>query len=184
MHRILDVANEYPSLIPVKPAINFIEPSAFVRTSQASRFKIDGWQSVRNYNVAIVLGVGSSERGTAGFPRVTRCKTLNQAITMLEAGRVDVVAFDRFSGLDEVMRLGLTDRITPLAPPFQTIEIYHFLNRMHSDVVPRLEAILRDMAASGELVRLRTDLIRRYLERDKVPGPDAERTQQVPDSRP
>lgn len=184
VHRILDVANEYPTLVPVKPAINFIEPSAFVRTGEASGFKIDGWQSVREYNVAIVTGVGSSERGTAGFPNVTRCTTLNQALMMLAEDRVDVVATDLFSGKDNVLALGLSDKITPLAPPLQVIEIYHFLNRKHANLVPRLEAVLRDMAASGELARLRADLIRRYLEQGGPPGSGSERTKAAPGSRP
>lgn len=168
VHRIFDVSLQYPSLLPLVPAINFIEPTAFVR--KAKTMTVDGWDSIKPYNVAIVFGVGSSERGTREFPNVTYCTTLEQAFKMLTADRVDIVVSDEFSGLEALKKLGLQDDVTPLHPPLEHIEIFHFLNKRHADIIPRVEKVISGMAASGELARLRAELIERYLAQHDKPG--------------
>src|SRR4029079_1090827 len=56
VHRIANIAQTYPTLLQVSPAINYIEPSVF---TTALRFDVRGWDSIRNYSIGIVRGVGS-----------------------------------------------------------------------------------------------------------------------------
>ena len=98
VHRVLDVASEYPTLLPLRPAINYIEPSVFIRSANTTPFEISDWESIRDYRIGIVRGVGSSERGTAGMPHVESINTLNQGLKMLAADRLDIMITDRFSG--------------------------------------------------------------------------------------
>jgi len=164
VQRIFDVGNEYPTLLPVRPPINCIEPSAFVKSSRKIMDRAHGWDSIRGLTVGIVRGVGSSERGTAGMPRVVPIDTLDQAMLMLEGERVDVVVSDRFSGLVSVKKLGLQNSIVALSPPFEKIYIYHFLHKKHAALVPKVESVLQQMASTGELEELRVSLVRQYLE--------------------
>ena len=167
VHRNINVQTQYPTLIMIRPAINYIEPSVF---SKKHDFKVKGWGSITDYNVGIVRGVGTSEDGTRGMKQVQAVTTLEQLMLALAAGRVDVAVSDAFSGLAVVKKLGLEDRIKVLTPPLQKNEIYHFLHEKHRDLVPKVEKMLREMQASGELEQLRTQIIKAYLaQRDSAP---------------
>lgn len=160
VQRILAVEQEYPTLIPVRVSINYIEPAVF---SKRLDFQVDGWESIRPYQIGIVRGVGSSERGTKGMPRVEAVSTMDQLMLMLASDRLDVAVNDRFSGLLVCARLHLEKSVRPLSPPLEHIPLYHFLHRRHAELVPRVEEALRQMQASGELEQLRREITERLL---------------------
>ena len=113
------------------------------RPSSRRRFDFDvkGWDSIRDYSVGIVRGVGSSEAGTRGMSRVTAATSLENMIRMLDAGRFDLMVTDLFSGLVAVRKLNLQSRIAALSPPLQRIYIYHYLHERHRDLARRVEAV-------------------------------------------
>lgn len=160
VHRNINVQQQYPSLIMLRPAINFIEPSVF---SKNSRIAVKGWDSIKDYSVGIVLGVGTSEDGTKDMKRVLAVTSMGQLMLALAADRIDVAVSDSFSGLAVVKELGLGDRIKLLAPPLQRNDIYHFLHKKHHDLIPEVERVLREMQVSGELESLRRRIVERYL---------------------
>ena len=108
-------------------------------------------------------GVGSSEAGTRGMSRVTAATSLENMIQMLDAGRFDLMVTDLFSGHAAVRKLKLQSRIAALSPPLQRIYIYHYLHQRHRDLARRVEAVVQEMDASGELVRLREALVKQVL---------------------
>ena len=160
VHRIANLAQTYPTLVQISPPINYIEPSVFTTTL---RFDVKGWDSIRDYSVGIVRGVGSSEAGTRGMSRVTAAASLENMIQMLDAGRFDLVVTDLFSGRAAVRKLKLQSRVAPLSPPLERIYIYHYLHQRHRDLARRVEAVVQEMNASGELARLRETLVKQVL---------------------
>jgi len=160
VHRNINVQKQYPTLVMIRPAINYIEPSVF---STKHRFAVSGWDSIKGYRVGIVRGVGTSEDGTRGMKNVLAVTTLDQLMQVLAADRIDVAVSDAFSGEAAVKQLGLEDRIKVLTPPLQRNDIYHFLHEKHRDLIPKVETLLREMQASGELELLRKQIIQRYL---------------------
>lgn len=152
VQRILKVETQYPTLIAVRPSINFIEPAAFVKKAD---FKVQGWESIAPYRVGIVRGVGSSETGTRGMSRVTAVPSMEALMRMLAAERLDVAVNDRLSGVLILHQLGLAGEVHPLEPPLQRIPLYHLLHVKHVDLIGRVEEVLRGMAASGELEQIR-----------------------------
>lgn len=160
VHRIADLAQTYPTLVQISPPINYIEPSVFTTTL---RFDVKGWDSIRDYSVGIVRGVGSSEAGTRGMSRVTAATSLENMIQMLDAGRFDLMVTDLFSGRAAVRKLKLQSRIAALSPPLERIYIYHYLHQRHRDLARRVEAVVQEMDASGELARLREALVKQAL---------------------
>jgi hypothetical protein len=83
---------------------------------------------------------------------------------MLYADRIDVAVTDLFSGMITLKELGLNSAIRPMPPPLQKIYIYHFLHENHRALVPKVEAVLREMERSGELTRLREALKKQILD--------------------
>ncbi|MCP3465599.1 MULTISPECIES: ABC transporter substrate-binding protein [unclassified Bradyrhizobium] len=160
IQRIGTLSKDYPTLVRVTPAINYIQPSAF---ATKLRFDVAGWDSIKDYSIGIVRGVGSSENGTRGMSRVTATTNLESLIQMLDADRFDLMVTDLFSGLVAVRKLNLQARIYPLSPPLERIDIYHYLHERHRDLVPKVGKVIEEMTASGELARLREQLVRQVL---------------------
>jgi ABC-type amino acid transport substrate-binding protein len=124
---------------------------------------VDGWNSIKDYSIGIVRGVGSSEAGTRGMDRVTATTSLENMIRMLDADRFDVMVTDLFSGLVAVRKLNLQARIYPLSPPLERIRIFHYLHERHRDLVPKVGQVIEQMEASGELAALREALVKQVL---------------------
>ena len=160
IQRIGTLSRDYPTLVQVTPAINYIEPAVF---STKLRFDVAGWNSIRDYSIGIVRGVGSSEGGTRGMARVTATTSLDNMVRMLDADRFDVMVTDLFSGQVAVRKLNLQDRIVALSPPLERIHIYHYLHERHRDLVPKVGKVIAQMEASGELATLREALVKQVL---------------------
>ena len=160
IQRIGTLSREYPTLLQVTPAINYIEPAVF---ATKLRFDVNGWNSIKDYSIGIVRGVGSSEAGTRDMDRVTATTSLENMIRMLDADRFDVMVTDLFSGLVAVRKLNLQARIHPLLPPLERIRIYHYLHERHRDLVPKVGQVIEQMETSGELAALREALVKQVL---------------------
>ncbi|MDH2354879.1 transporter substrate-binding domain-containing protein [Bradyrhizobium sp. SSUT112] len=160
IQRIGTLSRDYPTLVQVTPAINYIEPAVF---STKLRFDVAGWNSIRDYSIGIVRGVGSSEDGTRSMARVTATTSLDNMVRMLDADRFDVMVTDLFSGLVAVRKLNLQDRIVALSPPLERVHIYHYLHERHRDLVPKVGKMIAQMEASGELATLREALVKQVL---------------------
>jgi ABC-type amino acid transport substrate-binding protein len=160
IQRIGRLSRDYPTLVQVTPAINYIEPSVF---TTKLHFDVAGWNSIRDYSIGIVRGVGSSEAGTRGMAQVTATTGLESMVKMLDADRFELMVTDLFSGLVAVRKLNLQARIYPLSPPLERIHIYHYLHERHRDLVPKVGKVIAQMEASGELATLREALVKQIL---------------------
>jgi hypothetical protein len=145
IQRVAAVAQQYPTLLQLKPAINYIEPAVF---TTGLEFAVDGWNSIKEYEVGIMRGIGSSEAGASGMSKVQRATSLEEFVRMLDRGRFDLLVTDLFS---EIRRERLDSHVRPLLPPLERIHIYHYLHERHRALVPQVEAVLGEMADSGEL---------------------------------
>lgn len=160
IQRIDAVAQQFPTLIRIATPINYIEPSAF---THGLSFPVNGWASIAEYQVGIVRGVGSSERGTKGMAHVQTATSLENLIRMLDHDRFQVMVTDRISGEVTLKKMGLADQIRPLSPPLQHIDLYHYLNQKHRVLAARVAAVAAEMAARGELEALRERLVNQVL---------------------
>jgi len=160
IQRIPNLSRDYPTLVQISPPINYIEPSVFSKTLH---FDVRGWDSIRDFSIGIVRGVGSSEAGTRGMADVTATTSLESMIRMLDADRFDLMVTDLFSGRVAVKKLNLDSRIRALSPPIERIYIYHYLHERHRDLAKRVGEVIRQMEASGELARLREKLVKQVL---------------------
>ena len=102
----------------------------------------------------------------------------------LVARRFDVAVNDGFSGLLVIRRLKLARSavngsaygrgaiVAPplraaggisLSPALEHIPLYHFLHERHRELLPRIEKVVREMQASGELERVRQQAMAKML---------------------
>ncbi len=53
-----------------------------------------------------------------------------------------------------MIKFGIT-KVKSLSPSLQKIDLYHYLHQKNKDLVPKIDAVLQEMAENGELESLR-----------------------------
>jgi len=157
--RITEVSSEYPNLIKVPTPINYIEPSVF---SIKSLTDISGCQSLKNYRIAIVRGLKHAELCTKKLSQVKVVNHLTKAFKLLEAERVDIVITSKINGLYLSNKLGLKT-VKIASPSLSHLPVYHFVNKKHKALVPRINKLLLSMQANKTLSQLREEIITRLV---------------------
>jgi len=146
----------HPNLLRVPVAINQLEAVVFTK---GLAFRVHGWASLKPYRVGIRRGVAFAENGTAGAGITAQTVDgVGQLFRLLMADRVDLVVLARMNGLEAVEALGATD-IHPLDPPLESFPLFHYLHMSHRDLVPKLTAVLKQMAQEGRIRQIREDVI-------------------------
>lgn len=158
LQRIGGAQRRFPSLIPVPIPINDLQAAVF---SSSYQFPIRGWHSLRPYRVGIVKGILFSERGTAGMD-VRVAADYPQVLRWLARGTVDVAVVPRIDGLEALRLSGLTG-IHELDGVLETMFLYHYVHERHRELVPRLQAVLKQMLLDGTTRRLRDESHSRAL---------------------
>ena len=155
--RVSEVGDEYSNLIKVSTPITFIEATVF---SARHFFDITSCEALKHYQIAIVRGLKHAELCTKGIKGVNVVNHLVKAFELLEANRVDLVITSKINGLYLSQKMGLSS-IKPLTPSLAKLPVYHFINRQHADLVPKINEVLLAMQANQELLKLRQQIIER-----------------------
>jgi len=153
--RISNVQKKYTNLIMVPTQINVLQAVVF---SKEFAFEVNGWSSLVNYNIGIQLGIKFAERGTKGMNRIM-VDTNEQLFKMLNNGRVDIAVAALSNGLKTIRLLNFTD-IKILQPPIKEFPLYHYLNKKHADLVPKINDVLSGMKKSGRMKAIRESMLK------------------------
>lgn len=150
LFRIADIVNDYPNLRMIPIPIYILEARVF---SKDVEFSVNGWESLRPYNIGIVRGVKHAELGTKGMNRHISVN-YDHLFKMLYKKRVDIVVAARLSGLESIAKLNLKE-IKMLDNPIVKLPLYHFLHKKHERLIPKLTEVLRRMEKEGTLQKIR-----------------------------
>ena len=160
VQRIDNLTPKYPNLIQLRPAINYIEATAFTRDKAIS---VAGWQGLTAYRIGLIRGIKFAERNTQGM-QTYAAKNYIGLFRMLRAKRVDVVISPSLNGGYQLAMLGVQG-VLELTPPLQRFDLFHYLHKEHADLVPKLRAIFGEMDERGHLARIRDHVISVLLSR-------------------
>ena len=96
---------------------------------------VNKWEDLKPLQVGIVRGIQISEIKTRNFRR-TSVSDVAHLIKMLEAGRIDAAVFS--PGVIEKYLASAKgkSKIVALGEPLEVIQLYHYLNKRHSSLVP------------------------------------------------
>lgn len=164
VHRIIEIADEYPTLLKVPTPINYIEPSVF---SKKHNFKITNCSALKNYSIGIVRGVKHAELCTKGMDYVHSFSYSTKMMDLLDSGRIDIVITAKINGLLLREKLGMK-LIRPLSPPLSRKLVYHYLHEKHKELVSKIDKVFIEMKKSGELELLREKVIKTMLKNTAV----------------
>jgi polar amino acid transport system substrate-binding protein len=150
VQRIRRIGELNPTLLRVEVPLFPLEAVVFVKDAP---IQLDGVASLKPYNVGIVRGVLYAEEMSKQLDHVTRLTDHAQLFQLLDRGRLDAVIINRYSGLYTLQQEGITG-IHTLQPPLLKRDLYHYLHEKHADLVPQVEAVLREMQDDGSLAKL------------------------------
>ncbi|WP_196138612.1 ABC transporter substrate-binding protein [Aliikangiella sp. G2MR2-5] len=162
LHRVDGISKDYPNLLKVPVIVNYANAVVFTKNYD---FEVDGWQSLKKYRVGTLKGYKFAEKGTKSIPKVVRAAHFEQLINMLKLDRIDIaIGLELFqhSYSETIKKAGLK----VLYPPIMKVEVFHYINKEHADLVPLLTRQLQQMASKGELEKIRTDYITRIIEQN------------------
>lgn len=157
--RISGLESIYPNLVQVPEKITDFE---FVAFTKHIDIPIKGWESLQPYHVAIVRGWKILEKNIAPSPSLIRVKNQYLLFSLLANDRTDIVVYSRFEGYDLINQHKIQG-ITALEPPLAVREMYLYLNKKHSSLIPLIETNLKEMKRDGTFDKIRIKTLSPYL---------------------
>lgn len=155
--RVAGLEKIYPNLIMIPVAVSSFDGVVFTKKTE---FKVNGWNSLKQYSLCIRLGVKFAQQGTQGM-KVVAVQSIDQCFKMLNNGRIDLVVESRDDGLYTIKKLKLQG-IHVLEPPLETTNLYHYLHKKHMDLVPRVTKALTEMESEGRIKEIRKKTLENF----------------------
>lgn len=147
--RMGGLSQRLPNLIQVRPSIVSVQGVALTCDPNLA---VRGKKDLAGLRIGVHPGILLSEELVRGQAHVVEGRW-DQLFRMLYLDRLDVVI--AYDGIERTQAgRQAARRLRVLRPKGWRIPLYHYLNRKHAALVPRIEAVLRAMRVSGETDRL------------------------------
>lgn len=149
--RIAGLELEYPNLIRVPEPIFFND---FVAASAADApVKIRSWDDLATFSVAYILGWQIFDHNVPQVRELALPKDSAQLLSMIRAGRAEVILHERWQVLWHAREMGVPLRIHE--PPLASVPMYLYLHKRHAGLIDTFDHALKAMKADGRHARLR-----------------------------
>jgi len=153
--RIAGLTAEFPNLLQVPEKLMDYHFTAFTMRDDVT---VRTWEDLKPYSVAYVRGWKIFERNTKGFPNVGNAQDPEQLFTLLAKNRVDVVLLEHWQGLLAAKKIGLKG-VRAIQPPLAEREMFIYMHKKHSEILPKLAHALRAMKEDGTYDRINTEVL-------------------------
>lgn len=159
VQRIDGLSGLFPNLVQLRPAINYIDGAAF---SKQDDLDIENWEDLRSFSVGIIRGIKFAEKGTEGM-NTLKVSSYRDLFELLNEKRVDVAIAPSLNGRYQLHANNFRD-VNELSPPLQRFDLFLYLHKRHSKLIPAIEAEFQKLYDSGDLLRLRNHIASKMLE--------------------
>lgn len=159
--RIYALGERERRLIRVPTPLSDLKTTAFVK--MGSNISVSSREDLARHRCAIVSGVLHTHTITKRLRDVVEVGDPAEMFRLIQTDAAEIALTSHLDGLANLRRARIED-IGPVEPTLRTLELFHYVHESKADVVPIIDAIAKDMAASGELAELRNKLETEYLE--------------------
>ncbi len=149
--RVQGLSQIYPNLILVPETIFDFE---FVVFTKRKQLIINDWDSLKPFNVGIVIGWKILEKNVQNVRYRSNVIRPESLFRMLDLGRIDIAVYSKFLGLEIVNNLKIKD-IVVNSTPLAVKPMYLYLHKKHRDIVPDVAKSLKSMKDDGTFLRLK-----------------------------
>lgn len=146
--RLPGLEEQFPNLIRVDEPILHAKLVAFTRKGSG----ITSWEDMANKFAAIPRGWPLPEKMPASM-RLTTVVATHHGMAMLAEGRIDAALTLPEAGRHEINKHGYVN-ISPEFTVLDDRELYLYMHRKHTALVPDINAAIRDIKADGTWDRL------------------------------
>jgi len=161
--RIFSYGEKNPTMVRIPTPYSSLETTVFSKKSSAVVIK--NKDDLKKYKIVIVRGVQHTKDITEGLENVQIADDAELMMKMLEGGRADIAITNTIAGLGVLKKLKI-DTIAPVIT-LETLELFHYVHQKNKDIVPKVDAEIKKMKASGELKKLRDKYEKEYLDNIK-----------------
>jgi polar amino acid transport system substrate-binding protein len=159
--RIWTYGEENKTVFRVPTPYYYLETMAFIKKNGG--VVINNKEDLRKYRLVKVRGVKHTNNITRGMPHVHDITDTEKMMAFLQKGRADVALTNTVDGILVLKKLGYTD-IVPIDKPLARLDLYHYIHNDHKELVPKVDAVIKQMKASGRLKTLIEKAERRVFE--------------------
>ncbi|WP_428527381.1 hypothetical protein [Roseibium sp.] len=139
--RIRQVGHHFTEIVRVEVPVISLPIYAYTNDPQLAGLTLG---EMGRFRVGYVDGALFAQRMTAKLPDVTPVESPDMLFKMLVLDRLDIVIAAENPG-DTVMQTVGNGRIYKGSKQLRSVEFYHYLNRRHRALVPRIEWILAEL---------------------------------------
>lgn len=151
VQRIFSVAETFPNLIRIEPAINYIDGTGFVR--KESNIDVASWSDLSSYRVGIILGIRFAETNVPKKNAI-RFHNYRELATALTTKYIDVGIYPLSNGIYQTLLIG-AQNIVPIKQPLARFELYHYVHKKNERLVEGLQKIFNQFKNNGTLSKVR-----------------------------
>lgn len=145
MSRIKGLSKVYENIVRVPEKIMDWEFVVFCRKD----LKLgQGWEALKDKTVAIINGWKILERKVPARVELTRVRNASQLFTLLKKDRVDLVVYEKWSGL-KILADKKMSNYEARYPALEKKEMFIYLNKKHKHLINKLAGILKKMKQDG-----------------------------------
>jgi len=148
--RVSAITKFTPNLKKVPVPIMFLDAVAF---SKNTSIKINNWEDLRNYKFTIVKGVKFIETATKQFER-SEATSFLEALERLQSDKTEIVVASKIAFVNLIYSKKYHN-IKAVSKSLKRLQLYHFVHRKNSRLIPIITPILQGMLDSGELAHIR-----------------------------
>jgi polar amino acid transport system substrate-binding protein len=123
---------------------------------------VNGWDSLREYDVAFVTGWKILEQHVKSDV-INKVSTSEQLFKLLDQDRTQLVIYEKWQGMELMRKLGLVD-IRVVEPPLISREMYLYVNKRHEPLIPQLAQALANMKEDGSYQRIYQQTLGDFLQ--------------------
>lgn len=149
--RIFTYGEENPTTIRVPTPYYQLETMGFVHRD--SSIVINSKEDLANYRLVKVRGVKHTNNISSGMPDVHNIKNTTNMMEFLHRGRADIALTNTVDGILVLKQMGYS-HIIPLGQPLAVLDLFNYIHEDHAELVPVVDAVIKDMIATGELAEV------------------------------
>ncbi len=119
----------------------------FVAFSKRTDLNLSGWDSLKSFSVGIITGWKILEKNVSSDV-LTKVANPQLLFKLIRNNRADMVIYNRHEGYGVIKKMNLQG-IHVVEPPFESREMFLYLNKKHLELVPLLGEAIKNMKKDG-----------------------------------
>ncbi|MBV1906499.1 MAG: transporter substrate-binding domain-containing protein [Pseudomonadales bacterium] len=147
------IEKEYPALLRVPEHIMEYEFVVFFRKGTDI---VNNWSALEGSSVGVVIGMKFLEQMIPENAWPIAVKNHNILFQLLDNNRADYIVFARAIGL-EYLRENNIHNVAVSDQNLAELPVYTYLNKRHTNLVPRLAQALQEIKQDGSYIKIKSD---------------------------